>query len=178
MIEGRPTHAEMVAVLAKPGAEIARELTANTDNYQLLKETCQSVIQASERMDIVKKQVVYNKPGSLRPAAHRRKQPSITPDQAHLLHMAIGIFGEAGEVLQAIYEHVFNDAALDLENVIEESGDSEFYWEGLRQKLGVTRGEVLEHNVTKLGKRYAGYSYSDDAAQIRVDKVSPETTPS
>ena len=62
----------------------------------------------------------------------------LTPDTAHLLHMAVGVAGEAGELCQAIYgKQVF--AEIDIENVVEELGDLEFYMEGLRQGLGIER---------------------------------------
>jgi hypothetical protein len=44
--------------------------------------------------------------------------------------------------------------------------------EGLRQGLGITREEVLAHNITKLSKRYSSGSYSDKHAQERADKAS------
>ena len=46
--------------------------------------------------------------------------------------------------------------AIDRENVIEELGDLEFYMEGVRQNLGITREETLNHNIQKLSKRYEG----------------------
>lgn len=48
---------------------------------------------------------------------------SLTPEKCHLLHMAIGISGEAAELLEA---HVEEDA----ENVEEELGDLLFYLTG------------------------------------------------
>lgn len=91
---------------------------------------------------------------------------------AHLMHMAIGVSGEAGELLDAIKKKVIYRKDLDLENVLEELGDIEFYLEGLRQGLGITRDECLAANIAKLGKRYEGMKYSDQAAQDRADKVS------
>lgn len=34
-----------------------------------------------------------------------------------------------------------------------------------------TREQALEHNINKLGKRYEGFNYSDDAAKARADKA-------
>lgn len=96
---------------------------------------------------------------------------SITPDGAHLLHMAVGISGEAGELLDAVKKAVIYCKPIDMDNVIEELGDLEFYMEGLRDKLGITREQCLEANITKLGKRYAAGSYSNKAAQDRADKA-------
>lgn len=94
----------------------------------------------------------------------------LTGNDAHLMHMAIGISGEAGELLDAIKKRVIYRKDLDLENVIEELGDLEFYLEGIRQGLGLTREQCLEANINKLGKRYEGMKYSDKAAHDRADK--------
>jgi len=95
----------------------------------------------------------------------------MTPAKAHELHMAVGISGEAGELLDAIKKYVIYNKALDRENVIEELGDIEFYMEGLRQSFGITRQETIDANIAKLGKRYSGGKYSNIEAQIRADKI-------
>lgn len=94
----------------------------------------------------------------------------LTPDQAHVWHMATGVSGEAGELLDAIKKCVVYQKPLDRENVVEELGDLEFYMEALRSALGVTREETLSHCRAKLAKRYVGLAYSNEAAQIRADK--------
>ena len=94
----------------------------------------------------------------------------LTPVKAHQVHMVLGISGESGELLDAIKKSAIYNKDLDLENVIEELGDIEFYLEGLRQSLGVTRQQTIDANINKLGKRYSGGSYSNNAAQERADK--------
>ena len=94
----------------------------------------------------------------------------LTAEDAHLLHMVVGVSGEAGELLDAVKKAVIYRKPLDLENVIEELGDLEFYMEGLRQGLGITRQETIDANVEKLSKRYEGLRYSDKSAQLRADK--------
>lgn len=155
---------------------------------------------------------------------------SMTSDEAHIIHMAIGVAGEAFELLEA----AMND---DRDNVREELGDIEFYFEGLcqgtkaiitcqvfgiqdvkedplpgvlvmagnvldtakkiviykdaskyekliqymqsfRNKLDefyalaeFTHAEAIEANINKLGKRYEGFNYSNEAAQARADKA-------
>lgn len=96
----------------------------------------------------------------------------LTPTSAHLLHMAVGVSGEAGELLDAVKKHSIYAKTLDLANVVEELGDLEFYMEGLRQTLGITRQETLLANREKLAKRYASLTYSNQAAQDRADKAS------
>jgi len=94
----------------------------------------------------------------------------MTPNKAHLLHMSGCICEESGEVFGKIKKHVFYNKEMNLEGLIEELGDLEFYLEGLRQGLGVTREEILEGNIAKLTKRYSEGSYSDKAANERADK--------
>lgn len=96
-------------------------------------------------------------------------QMTLTEDKVNLWHLATGVAGEAGELIDAIKKHVVYNKELDFENVIEELGDLEFYMEGLRQGLGITREQTLAANVAKLGVRYAK-GYSDKAAQVRADK--------
>jgi NTP pyrophosphatase (non-canonical NTP hydrolase) len=95
----------------------------------------------------------------------------MTGSEAHLVHMVIGISGEAGEILDAIKKAVIYRKPLDMENVVEELGDLEFYMEGLRQGLGITREECLKQNIEKLTKRYSNIMYSNESAQIRADKA-------
>ena len=94
----------------------------------------------------------------------------LTDENAHLLHMAVGIAGEAGELLDAIKKAAIYNKPLDLENVIEELGDLEFYMQGLRDQLHIERRTTIEHNINKLSKRYNSGSYSNQQAQERADK--------
>lgn len=95
----------------------------------------------------------------------------LSNEQKHYIHMLMGICGEAGELIDAIKKSTIYNKPLDHENVIEELGDIEWYMEGLRASLGVSREEVLQYNVTKLFKRYPDLKYTDKAAQERADKV-------
>ena len=90
-------------------------------------------------------------------------------NQMHLLHMAVGISGEAGELLDAVKKVAVYQKKIDYDNVVEELGDLEFYMEGLRQGLHITREECIAANMKKLGIRYSE-GYSDQAAQDRADK--------
>lgn len=95
---------------------------------------------------------------------------TLTPEKMHLLHMAVGISGEAGELLDAIKKHVVYNKPLDVVNVVEELGDLEFYMQGLRSGINVLREQTILANMHKLAKRYEDFEYSDQAAQIRADK--------
>ena len=79
---------------------------------------------------------------------------SLTPAKCHLWHMASCAPSEAGELFDAVKRFCIYEEELDRTNVIEELGDLEFYMEGLRQGLGISREETLQANITKLAKRY------------------------
>lgn len=95
---------------------------------------------------------------------------SLTPLKAHALHMAVGVSGESGELLDAVKKYVVYGKSLDRKNVIEELGDLEFYMEGLRQGFDITREETIVANIAKLGIRYKGFEYTNEAAIERADK--------
>lgn len=103
---------------------------------------------------------------------------TLTPDKVNLWHHATGFAGEALECLDAVKKFVVYNKDMDRANIIEELGDAEFYMEGIRAALGVTREEVLAANIHKLSTgpkaRYKS-GYSDAAAQARADKVDGET---
>lgn len=67
----------------------------------------------------------------------------LTPAMADLWHAATGVATETGELCEALL-NFHNSRELDMENLIEELGDIEFYLQQLRTNLGVTRDEVLD----------------------------------
>jgi NTP pyrophosphatase (non-canonical NTP hydrolase) len=95
---------------------------------------------------------------------------SLTPEKADLWHMATGVSGESGELLDAVKKVVAYNRPLDRANVIEELGDLEFFMEGVRNNLRITREETLAANMEKLEERYEGFNYSDEQAHLRRDK--------
>ena len=95
---------------------------------------------------------------------------SLSALTAELTHMAMGVAGEAGELVDAIKKHAIYNKPLDRENIIEELGDLDFFITRLCQILNITRDEYRAKNIEKLGKRYPG-GYSDAKAQARADKA-------
>jgi len=98
---------------------------------------------------------------------------TLTPEKVDMIHAVLGISGEAGELLDAIKKHVIYGQPLDLDNVIEELGDLEFYMQRLRYRLQIPRHEIITKNADKLRIRY-GRSYSDKSAQQRRDKTDEQ----
>jgi NTP pyrophosphatase (non-canonical NTP hydrolase) len=90
--------------------------------------------------------------------------------KAGLVHAMLGIETEAGELLDPIKKTVIYNKELDIDNIVEELGDLEFYMEMLRQELNLTREFVILKNMSKLKKRYPT-KYSDKDALERKDKI-------
>ncbi len=95
---------------------------------------------------------------------------SLTPIKCHQLHMLIGMMTELGELADAFKKHLLYGKPLDLVNVKEEGGDLQFYHQGLRHSVGITSEDELQYNFEKLGVRYPGFNYTDEAAVARADK--------
>lgn len=95
---------------------------------------------------------------------------TMTPSKADIMHMTMGICGEAGELLDAVKKHVIYGKDLDFKNLREELGDIEFYLQGIRNAMNISREEIIVENIKKLSKRYR-QGYSDQAAISREDKL-------
>jgi NTP pyrophosphatase (non-canonical NTP hydrolase) len=70
-----------------------------------------------------------------------------------VLHGAIGMFGEAGELLQAVHNQL-NTGELDMVNVAEEIGDMQWYAAITADECDVRMNTILDTNIAKLTKRY------------------------
>lgn len=170
------TYSEFVKSRFKSGEKIAEEMTP----HKLLWLAIQSyyVCQQAERIDKVKKYAIYNKADSeaagwSKLGVSDYEHLKITPQQAELLHAAIGLAGEAGELLDAVRKHIFDGQPLDEDNVIEELGDLCFYLEAACQAIKIKRDDIEEINMAKLFERYKD-GYSDKQAQDRADKAGAE----
>ena len=89
--------------------------------------------------------------------------------QKELLHAALGIASEAGEIADPIKKHVFYNQDLDTENIKEELGDILFYIAWLADISGIRMSDVLNYNNEKLQKRYPD-GFTEKAAFERADK--------
>lgn len=171
LFEVQTKHREMVLALCKKGDVIAEELTAHDTSLINL------AMEIDKHTSLV---LMYA------PIVHSVKLSGI---EAHLTHMAIGLSGESGELLDAIKRATIYRKELDLANVTEECGDLLFYAVGyletqdnfevrqtiqfvlqLGELLGISHEQMLQANIDKLAKRYEGFKYSDQAAQDRADK--------
>lgn len=96
----------------------------------------------------------------------RKPMLSITLDR---LHMAVGISGEAGELIDCIKKEWIYNKSSDTTNIKEELGDLLFYIQGMCNIEGCTIPQLIGENIRKLTIRYPN-KYSDRDAQERKDK--------
>ena len=80
-----------------------------------------------------------------------------------MIHSAMGIASEAGEILD-------NIKALDCDNLKEELGDLCWFMDMLMRALGTGWADVMQGNIAKLRVRYPGKFNLHDA--VARDKVS------
>ena len=70
------------------------------------------------------------------------------------LQGAMGLNGEAGEVIDILKKYMFQGHDLDKDHVAKECGDCLWYLAILAKGAGYTLDEIAEMNKEKLRKRY------------------------
>jgi NTP pyrophosphatase (non-canonical NTP hydrolase) len=76
-------------------------------------------------------------------------------DQKELLTLAaLGIAGEAGEVVDTVKKVLYHSHELDISSLSKEVGDLLWYMVLLCDTVGFTLDDVMQANVEKLRKRY------------------------
>lgn len=71
-----------------------------------------------------------------------------------VLHAAMGLVTEAGEIMDAVKKCLIYGKPLDLINIKEEGGDMFWYQALLARAAGYTFEEVQKLNIEKLRSRY------------------------
>lgn len=71
-----------------------------------------------------------------------------------LLHSAVGISGEAGEIASETERYIYYGQELDPVNLMEEYGDLLWYINQGCRAIGVTLEQVMEANISKLTERF------------------------
>ncbi len=132
-------------------------------------------IACSEVMDILKKLIIYNKPIDLQKLSSQIAEMRASGDyleatlsypkdsksagcdnndvNIRLLHAAIGMFTESGEMLNALRRQM-NGYNLDKINVAEEIGDLQWYSAIAIDELGISEEAIRQMVIDKLAVRY------------------------
>ena len=71
-----------------------------------------------------------------------------------LLNGLMGLNGEAGECIDVLKKYYFQGHELDEEKLVDEISDVLWYCAELASGLGVSLGDIAQHNVDKLKRRY------------------------
>ncbi len=79
-----------------------------------------------------------------------------------ILHSAVGISGEAGELLDHIKKVIWQGHCLDVDYVTKELGDILFYFTSMCNCVGTNVDEVRKLNIEKLTKRYPSGEFDAD----------------
>lgn len=82
--------------------------------------------------------------------AHQR----ITPKTMRLLHGAMGLCTEAGELQDQLKKHIFYGKPLDIVNIAEECGDLFWYLAETLTAIDQKFVDVMQRNIDKLRARY------------------------
>lgn len=93
----------------------------------------------------------------------------ISEEDGKLLHAALLVADEAGELISPIKKHFAYGKPLDKENILEEAGDLLFSVTAVLLQLGFTLDQAMEHNKEKLAVRYPD-GFSLQAGLDRADK--------
>lgn len=91
----------------------------------------------------------------------------ITGGELMIVWCAVGLAGEAGEVVDNIKKAIFHQHGLNQTELAKEIGDVLWYVAGLCTTLGIDMGQVMQENIDKLLKRYPnGYNPGDSKNRI------------
>lgn len=160
--------------------------------YDLLR----MMVVAGELIDTAKRAVFYGKP--LNEEAYQQRASALSdmasdifdksrgrlaqgegyePVNLRLLHATLGIFGEAGELAEALAKQM-ETGELDMVNVSEELGDADWYKQIGHDETGVSEADVRAKIIAKLQKRYPE-KFDADAAlnrDLAAERAALETT--
>jgi NTP pyrophosphatase (non-canonical NTP hydrolase) len=90
--------------------------------------------------------------GSMYDHIHQSKNASVM--NINVLHAAIGISTESGEILDALKKQIFYSKEVDKVNLAEEVGDVLWYVAMMLRELEMSFEDVMQMNINKLQKRF------------------------
>lgn len=102
-------------------------------------------------------------------AAKLQNVRDMSSEQIELLHHAIGMMTEAGEVLDAVFSSIVANEPLDKANLLEELGDSNWYQAGIHRLMDSSFEQVNETVIKKLEVRFPEKFTREDAMNRDLD---------
>ena len=86
-----------------------------------------------------------------------------------ILHSAVGVSGESGELLDHIKKVVWQGHCIDCNYITKELGDILFYFTSMCNCVGTDIDEVRKLNIEKLTKRYPAGVFDKDCSINREE---------
>lgn len=123
----------------------------------------------ADRADRLKKVLFYGKEAKFGAAFGSASSVSLDPSRANFIHAVLGIFTEAGELMENLYDVLSGRSALDITNIVEELGDLEWYMAILHREFGLTPSQVKRRNIEKLKARYPNRFEEEKALNRDLD---------
>ncbi len=93
----------------------------------------------------------------------------ISDSEQLLIWHALGLSGEAGEIVDIIKKGVFHHHGIDRAELTKELGDVMWYLAVMCTSLGIPLSTIMAQNIEKLKKRYPdGFNVEDSIARVDV----------
>ena len=92
------------------------------------------------------------------------------PKLIRLLHVGMGLATEAGEFVDQLKKHIFYGKELDLVNLGEEIGDTEWYCAVGADALNQRLSHILFQNIAKLEARFPEKFTEEEANSRDLDR--------
>ncbi len=115
-----------------------------------------SYLLATQRTDLSNAE--YNDKASL----------GVDGDVLQMLHAALGMAGEVGEVIELVKKQLMYDKAFTKDAMVKELGDVLWYMSVMLRNIDSNFDEVMQTNIDKLKARYPD-KFSKEAAVARAD---------
>lgn len=91
-------------------------------------------------------------------------------DLLRVLHGAIGMCGESGEVIDKVKKTLIYGKELNKKDLLNECGDVLWYMVILLHEIGYTLEDAMQANVDKLKRRYPNGFSEKDALERKDEK--------
>ena len=92
---------------------------------------------------------------------------ALTEEETMIIWNAMGLAGEAGEVVDGLKKAIFHERGIDKDEIKKELGDTLWYILALCKNLDITLEEVANANIKKLEIRYPSKFTPKDSLERR-----------
>lgn len=96
-----------------------------------------------------------------------RTESKTESETTRLLQGIMGLCGEAGECLDLLKKHMFQEHYLSKTHLMKELGDVAWYLAVSADALGFSLEEIFEANIQKLKERYPNGEFEGDKSRNR-----------